>query len=276
MFLGPDKLDAAQKKTILTSCRTTDTLIIHYGANFQPTFTNNKGEALGQSYKIESVGFENAVGNKLNAWMISPDSAYNGITILFLHGNAGNVTSQFMGMLPFVKRGFKALVVDYSGFGFSEGKATRKNVLLDGNAAIEYMAKTKDPARKKLVIYGQSLGGHLSAVVAASHQDKIDGLVIEGAFSSHKDVAATVAGFIGRIFVAEKYSALKAIGNYNKPLLLIHSIEDETIPFKLGQKLYAKANAPKSFYQIDKCHICGPAYYPDSIATRIKGMLGDF
>ena len=127
----------------------------------------------------------------------------------------------------------------------------------------------------KLVIYGQSLGGHLAAVVAQQRQDDIDALVIEGAFSSHKDIASKTAGIFGRIFVSEKYSAFKSIQEYKKPVLVIHSTEDEIIPFKMGQKIFENANAPKEFYEIKKCHICGPEFYADSISQKIINLLSD-
>ena len=158
-------------------------------------------------------------------------------------------------------------------FGFSTGKATRKNVLTDAHAALDYIKTRSDVNTTKLVIYGQSLGGHLSAVVANQRQNDIDALVIEGAFSSHKDIAADMAGFIGRILVSEKYSAYASIPSVKKPVLIIHSTQDETIPFKMGQKLFEKANHPKEFYEIKECHICGPRYYADSIAQKINRLL---
>ena len=195
------------------------------------------------------------------------------ITLLHFHGNAGCLLSQYQLMTPLLKYGFQVFTFDYSGFGYSEGKATRKNVLIDGNSALTYLKSRDDIKNTKLVIYGQSLGGHLSAVIAQKRQEEIDGLVIEGAFSSHKDISAEVAGFLGRMLVLEKYSAYKSIQTYTKPLLVIHSVEDEVIPFKMGQKIYNNANEPKEFYEINECHICGPRFYADSISVKIENML---
>ena len=113
----------------------------------------------------------------------------------------------------------------------------------------------------------------MSAVVAQKRQTEIDGLVIEGAFSSHKDIAAKTAGIFGRMFVSEKYSAYKAIQEFEKPVLVIHSTEDETTPFEMGQKIFNNANEPKEFYEIKGCHICGPDFYADSISLKIQNML---
>ena len=61
--------------------------------------------------------------------------------------------------------------------------------------------------------------------------------------------------------------------NYKKPLLIIHSSEDKVIPFEMGQTLFNKANAPKELYVVKNCHICGPKFYSDSIAEKIKNMI---
>lgn len=205
--------------------------------------------------------------------MLKPKNVTPTITLIHFHGNAGFLLSQYQAMTPLLKYGFQIFVFDYSGFGFSEGKATRTNVLIDGNSALTYVKSRDDIKNTKLVIYGQSLGGHLSAVVAQKRQTEIDGLVIEGAFSSHKDIAAKTAGIFGRMFVSEKYSAYKAIQEFEKPVLVIHSTEDETTPFEMGQKIFNNANEPKEFYEIKGCHICGPDFYADSISLKIQNML---
>jgi fermentation-respiration switch protein FrsA (DUF1100 family) len=145
--------------------------------------------------------------------------------------------------------------------------------LLDAHSALDYVKSRTDLNSTKLVIYGQSLGGHLSAVVASHRQAEIDGLIVEGAFSSHKDIAGETAGILGKIFVSEKYSAVKSLKNFNKPLLIVHSTEDTIIPFKMGKKLFEKANAPKEFLDIRGCHICGPQLYADTISRRIIRMV---
>jgi hypothetical protein len=87
-------------------------------------------------------------------------------------------------------------------------------------------------------------------------------------------MAAKKFGFIGRILIAEKHSAIKSIKTYCKPLLSMHSPEDNTVPFDLGKKLFDNANEPKTFFEMaKKCHLCGLVYYSDEISQRIKNML---
>lgn len=277
MFLQPDKIPPMAKKGTLIDYATGDTIILNLsGNNFQPIFADNKGNPMKLEYTIESVIFQNALKNNLNGWLLKPtDSIVPKITILFFHGNGGNITTEYFVATPFVKKGFQVFIFDYSGYGFSQGEATRDNVLIDAVAALDYIRIRSEIKNTKIIIYGQSLGGHLAAVVAQKNESLIDGLVIEAAFSSHRDIAAheSKLGFIARVLVKEGYCAVKSIKCFHKPLLVIHSTEDMTIPFSMGEKLFLNANQPKSFYEIKKCHACGPLFYSDSICEKIKLML---
>jgi dipeptidyl aminopeptidase/acylaminoacyl peptidase len=272
VFLQPLKLpENLQHLKLMTD---TDTTYYNFTLDaHQPKFLKNDQDSIALDFTIESVMFKSANGNNLNGWMLKPKNADPKITLLHFHGNGGLLLSQYDAITPLLKYGFQIFLFDYSGFGFSEGEATRDNVLIDGNSALTYLKSRNDVKNTKLVIYGQSLGGHLSAVVAQQRQNEIDGLVVEGAFSSHKDIAANRATFFASWIVSEKYSAYESIQEYKKPVLIIHSTEDNIVPFEMGQKLFAKANPPKEFYELNKCHICGPRYYADSIAAKIKNML---
>jgi dipeptidyl aminopeptidase/acylaminoacyl peptidase len=252
-----------------------DTLCLYFsGSNHQPTtLMKNWKDTVDLIYTIESVLFKNANGDTLNGWFVKPKNQTPTFTLLQLHGNAGTLYNQLK-MTSFLKYGFQIFMFDYSGFGFSQGKAKRKNVLTDALSALDYLKTRQDVKGTKLVIYGQSLGGNLAPVVASKRQNEIDGLVIEGGFSTYKDMAAKKFGFIGRILIAEKHNAMKSIKTYKKPLLSIHSREDNTVPFELGKKLFDNANEPKIFFEMaKKCHLCGSIYYSDEISQKIRGML---
>lgn len=280
MFLVPYKIPADAKFAKMPRKDGDTTKIFFNGETHQPVFTKNGKDTMQFDYTIESVVFTSKSGNKLHGWFIQPKDKKADITLLHFHGNAGNLLYQFQTMTPLAAKGFQIFMFDYSGFGFSEGKATRENVRLDANSALDYVKSRQEIQGTKLVIYGQSLGGHLSAVVGNDRQAEIDGLVIEGAFSSHHDVAAymvrriALVGGLARIMVKNGYSAKRSIQTFKKPLLVIHSTEDEVIPEYMGKKIYKKANTQKEFYEINKCHICGPIYYTDEIAGKIRKMLG--
>ncbi len=271
-FLKPGKIAPATREITLQADQN-PTVIRFEPETRQPEFFRNGTQKIDLPYTIESVLFESTNGNLLNGWMLKPREGTPAITLVHMHGNGGNVVSQTPGMVPFLKYGMQVFVFDYSGFGFSEGKATRENVLQDARAALNYVQDRSDVKGTKLVVYGQSLGGNVAAVVASEQSAEIDGLVLEGAFASHKDMAAGMAGIFGRILVSEKYSAATSIPSYSKPLLVIHSSEDTVVPFEQGRKIYEAANEPREFMEIDKCHICGPRFYPEQIAAGIKAMV---
>lgn len=275
-FLAPEKIPPYVKRGVFADPVTGDTSILHIGENFQPSFTDSKNNMTPSSYTIESILFKSSSGNILNGWLLRPNdpSAVN-TTILFMHGNGGNILSEYQALTPLLERGFQFFVFDYSGYGFSQGKASRSNVLKDANSALAYLRGRPEIQNTKLVLYGQSLGGNVATVVAAQNENKIDALVTEGAFSSHKDIGAYnfKPGFLARVLIAEKYSASGSISKFHKPVLIIHSTEDKTVPFYMGQKLYAKANQPKTFYPIQHEHVQGPQYYADSISYKIRSML---
>ena len=272
VFLKPTKIPAATKKVSFSiPPDTVKTTIKFSGDTHQPTFSQ-KGNDLDLSYTIESIMFKSANGNNLNGWILKPKNQTATITILHFHGNGGSILQQYQAIDPLMKGGsFQIFMVDYSGFGFSEGKATRENVLTDGLSAFDYLKARPDVKDTKLIIYGQSLGGNLAAVVAKEKQQDVDGLVIEGGFSSHKEIG----GFFGKLLVKEMYSSKDAIRDFHKPVLVIHSSEDKVVPFALGKKIFDNANQPNEFYEIKKPHIYGPVFYGEIISEKIKGLLSN-
>jgi len=260
----------------ITHEETDDTLFIMQVESREqaPLFLTTDGDTATFDYSIENVLFNNTENQSLHGWFITPaDSIQPKATLLFMHGNGGNITSYLSFVFPFVKRGYQAFIFDYSGFGFSEGKPNRKSVLSSANAAVQLISKRNDVKNVPLLIYGQSLGGHLSPEVANQNRSAIDGVIIEGAFTSHKDIAAQSAGFLGRVLIKEAYPAKRAVEELTVPILVIHSTDDSVIPFNMGKELYERANEPKMFFEIDGYHIRGPLSYANEIDEKIDEIL---
>lgn len=276
LYLHPDALDRTMTQTEVYDYDSKQTMKVELGEHFQPTFYDSLHQLIDFKYTVESVEFENQKGKLLNGWFILPEkSISNNVTLFYLHGNAGNIYSQYSLMLPFVERGFTVFMIDYSGFGYSEGKAKRKNVYSDALIAFEYLKSRTELAVTKIIVYGQSLGGHLTASIGSRIQADVDGFVIEGAFASHDEIGADFSGlgWFAKMMIREIYSGEKEIKSIAKPVLIIHSTEDKTIPFRHGELLFDAANAPKSFYTIDGRHILGPLLYPDSIEQKMLEMI---
>jgi uncharacterized protein len=273
MFLHPTPIDRGVNQIIVSNAITGEDIIIKLDADFNPEFYDNKKNVLFSEVKTESVFFKKSGNNVLHAWHFKPDKP-NGINLLFLHGNAGNVSNHFQIVMPLAMLGFTVFLPDYSGFGLSEGKAGRKQVIDDANSALYYMINNLQIKPNNLYIYGQSLGGNLSAHIARLNKNKIGGLIIEGAFNSHKDIAAhaTGLGFIARLLTKELYSSEQDIKEVDCPVLIIHSVQDAVIPFFMGKRIFQAANEPKDFFKIDQKHIYGPIYYSETISEKILVM----
>jgi pimeloyl-ACP methyl ester carboxylesterase len=272
----PDKLESKKISLKFYDPIEKDTLTVFTDSLLQPFFTRKNGKAYTYPFVSRNVFFNNESGEKLQGWIFkADDNINNGISILFLHGNAGSIFSHVTIVKPLVEKGFNVMIFDYAGFGYSEGKAKRKNLPKDAQAALEFYLKQPECKSKKVIIYGQSLGGHLAITVAEKNQDKINGLVIEGAFTNHDEIGAYTfrPKFIARMMIREFYDGLKNIKRLKIPLMVIHSINDETIPYLMGEKLFAAANTKKQFYQLEKCHVCGPIHYSDSIKIKIERMI---
>lgn len=272
-FLKPIPYPTSTEQTSFT-IQNDNVVVAFEGDNKQPTYIRNGTDTVEFIYDIESVFFSSESGNSINGWWLTPKEVEPKITLIHFHGNSGSLPFQHFATTKMIEYGIQVFAIDYSGFGFSEGKAKRKSVIKDGNSAVDYVANHPKTKGTKVIIYGQSLGGNLAGVVASENNDNIDGVVMEGAFSSHKEIASRFAGFIGRWFVKEQYSSAQSIGKFHKPVLVIHSNEDDVIPIKEGREIYDNANQPKEFYEIDGCHICGSRDYAEEIAQKIFKMLG--
>lgn len=273
-FLSPTVVDReAREQTLYIQ---EDTVLVQYhGEQYQPLFIRNGQDTVTFNHTIESVLFPSESGNELNGWLIIPNDIEIKGTILFFHGNAGDITGRHWNMNLLMQYGFQVFAVDYSGYGLSTGKAKRKFIIQDGISALEYIKQRKEVEGTKFIIYGQSLGGNLAASIAGRKGELIDGLVVEGAFSSHKDIGRRFAGFLSDWFVKEMYSAKESVQHYHKPILVIHSVMDFVVPLEHGKTIYDNANEPKEFYIINDCHTCGSRIYHKEIGEKLLEMIGE-
>jgi dipeptidyl aminopeptidase/acylaminoacyl peptidase len=151
VFLSPDKAPPTAKKMTFKGPKDT-TVIFFSPENHQPTFTKSGRDTIDLGFTIESVVFKSANGNNLNGWLLKPKNKTATITLLHFHGNAGFLLNQYQLISPLLKNGFQIFMFDYSGFGFSEGKATRENVQTDALSALDYLKSRQDVKDTKLCL----------------------------------------------------------------------------------------------------------------------------
>ncbi len=239
----------------------------------QITFFDKNNDTINKNYTIEYEYFMSDNGNKLNGWVLKPKNVKPIATILQFHGSGGNLIYHHNIIAPLAEQGFQVFIFDYSGYGLSEGKATRKNVEIDAYSAFEYFINKPEVKGSKIIIFGQSYGGYLAAIVCTENQEKIDAMIIEASFTSHRAEASYTVPIIGYLVKNGKYTTTKKIREYNKPLLIVHSIDDKRIPFGMAEEIYNNANEPKELFKIEKDHLEALKYYSDEIGIKIKNMI---
>jgi uncharacterized protein len=258
--------------------------VIGCACNTSPFFYHSSARIAetpdGGQCRHENLYFRSYNGNLLHGWLIRPLSQPPLASVLFFHGNSGNMSTHYAAIMPLVLAGYQVFTFDYQGYGRSQGVPSQEGLLEDGLSALEYVRKREDVQGLPLVLFGQSLGGHLAAVVAARKQQYLDALVIEGAFSSHRRIASFVAkrdyrlpGFVVKLLVPSLYDAVKEIGNITLPKLIIHSVDDLVVPYAHGRELYEKAVHPKSFWEVQGEHLKASASYTDEFLSRFEKLI---
>lgn len=197
----------------------------------------------------EDIYFETSDNIKLHGWLIPAENAK--LSLIFCHGNAGNISNRLDKILFFNKLGLNLFIFDYRGYGLSNGTPSEVGLYRDSEAAYNFL-KSREPIDQKIIVFGASLGGAV-AVDLASKQP-LDGLILEGAFASAVDIARTFYPFIPSFFVNSKFDNIKKISIMKIPKLIIHSENDEIIPFSHGRKIFDRASEPKQFLKINGGH----------------------
>lgn len=228
---------------------------------------------IGLSY--ENVYFETADGVKLCGWFIPAERP--GEVILFCHGNAGNISHRLESIQLFYHLGLSTFIFDYRGYGRSEGKLTEQGTYLDAEAAWRYLVQKQRIAPNKIIIFGRSLGGSIAAWLAQDYMPKA--LIIESAFTSVQDIAADLYPcFPVKLLARFDYETLNYLRQVNCPVLIVHSRDDEIIPFSHGRRLFEIANEPKEFLELRGTHNEGFSQtakrYEDGLNSFISKYVG--
>jgi fermentation-respiration switch protein FrsA (DUF1100 family) len=203
----------------------------------------------GLSY--ENVTLTTQDNIRLHAWFIPQSNAEK--TLLFFHGNAGNISHRGDSIRIFHDLGLNVLIFDYRGYGQSEGKPTEAGLYQDARAAWDYLTQTRSISGQNIVLFGRSLGGAVAAKLAT--EVDAGGIILESTFSSARDMAHELFPLLS-YFVPMRFdfNTAEFIKQVKYPVLVIHSLDDEIIPYSLGHKVYEAANQPKQLMEIKGDH----------------------
>jgi pimeloyl-ACP methyl ester carboxylesterase len=192
-------------------------------------------------------------------WLPSPGSDR---ALLFLHGNAGNASHRLPNAAALVRLGTSVLLLDYRGYGLSQGRATEPGVYADARAGLRHLLDERGVPEQRIVVFGRSLGGAVAVDLA---QDRpLAGLILESTFTSAADVArrAFGTGWPAR----RRFDSADKIGAVRCPVLFFHGDRDEIVAYELGRRLFEQAPGPKDFETLrgaghnDTVEVGGRAY----------------
>lgn len=223
----------------------------------------------------ETVDFEAADGVKLSGWFIRAESARG--VVLFFHGNAGNISYRLDSIETFYRLGLSTFIIDYRGYGQSEGNPSEQGTYLDAEAAWRYLVEEREVPPDEIILFGRSLGGAVATRLAQSHRPAL--LILESTFTSVPDMAAGIYPFLPvRLLARIQYNTLERLPAINVPTLIVHSPNDEVIPYNHGQRLFDAAPEPKEFLRIEGGHnegfLLSAEEYEAGLTAFIERHLG--
>ncbi|MDJ0807495.1 MAG: alpha/beta hydrolase [Gammaproteobacteria bacterium] len=209
-------------------------------------------QAIGLSY--EDVELVTKDGIKLQAWYLPATQARG--TLLFLHGNAGNISHRLDSLQLFHNLGLNTLIFDYRGYGNSAGKPDEAGIYQDAETAWQYLTEVRGIPPGEILLFGRSFGGAVAAYLAELHPAL--GLILESTFTSVPDMAAALYPWLPvRSLTKAHYDTRSRLASIEIPVLVIHSPDDEIIPYDHGRTLFELAGEPKRFLQLQGDHNYG-------------------
>lgn len=221
-------------------------------------------ESIGLPY--EQVIFRAEDDTPLAGWFVPAENERG--TVLFCHGNAGNISHRLEIISILNRLGFGTFIFDYRGYGESGGRPGEKRTYRDAESAWQWLTENRNITSDRIVIMGRSLGGPIAAWLAREHTPKA--LILESTFSSMPDMGAALYPWLPARFLSRfKYPTIEYVRDIRCPVLVVHSHEDDLVPYELGQRVFDAANEPKAFLEITGGHNRG---FIDTGAVYVEGL----
>lgn len=210
---------------------------------------------------VEHVWLNAPDGSRLHALHLPAKGAPRAV-LLFLHGNAENLSSHIHAVSWLPAQGYSVLALDYRGFGRSEGAASIESVHQDAAAALAWLLARDAASALPVIVYGQSLGGSVAVrlVAGTTARERIAAVVAESPFASYRGIARQKLGQLWLTWplqsplswlISDRYAAVDVVADLSPiPLLLIHGERDAVVDASHSQALYAAAREPRDLWLI--------------------------
>ncbi len=218
----------------------------------------------------ETVWLTTEDGVRIEAWYI-PAPAARGVALL-AHGNAGNIAHRVDYALLFHRLGYSLLLLEYRGYGRSEGKPSEEGTYADARAAWRHLVTKRGFPPERIVLVGESLGGAVVARLAAD--ERPGALVLASSFVSVPELAAELYPWLpARQLTRYRYDTLKSLERVSCPVLIAHSRQDDIVPFHHGERLFATVKGPKAFLELTGGHNDGFLFTRDAWREELGRFL---
>jgi uncharacterized protein len=220
---------------------------------------------------FEDVELTTADGVDIHGWYIPYPRGTH--TLLFLHGNAGNISHRGDSIAIFNRLGLSVLIIDYRGYGRSSGRPSEAGLYLDALAAWRYLVEDRGVEPSQILVFGRSLGAHVAADLAS--RERPGGVILESGFSSARDMARHLYPGLYRILYRRfDFDAAERLSRAQSPTLVLHSPNDEIIPYALGRRLFDAAPEPKRFVDLAGDHNSGFLASQPGYEQTIAAFIG--
>ncbi|MDH3612859.1 MAG: alpha/beta hydrolase [Gammaproteobacteria bacterium] len=220
----------------------------------------------------QDVSIETTDGVTLHGWYIAGRSSQ---VLLFFHGNAGNISHRLDSIGQFRELGLSVLIIDYRGYGQSEGRTTENGIYRDADAAWRYLIESRGVVASDIIIFGRSLGASVASRLAARHRPLA--LIVESSFSSVPDIAQELYPWLPARWLSRlRHATRDHVRDVRCPVLVVHSRDDEIIPFHHGEAVFAAANEPRTLLTIRGTHndafLVDERTYVEGLRTFLTGL----
>ncbi len=235
------------------------------------TLTGPAPDKAGAPY--EEFRLRAADGVELHGWRVPAHPGKTGGTLLVFHGNAGDLTTATHRLTLYSSFGWDVYMVDYHGFGQSEGSPSEENLYLDADALWQYVTEERGVNTGEIVIMGYSLGGAVAAYLAEQHPE-VAGLVLESTFTNLADVADSLFPWLPcRLILGDAYDTETRLAKLSLPLLVAHGRGDQLVAYTFGRELFEKYTGEKSFLILGDDHNIGYILSGDAYRDGIGAFL---
>lgn len=209
-------------------------------------------DVCGFEYQGHTLTTEDGVN--LDSWFV-PKPGASAVLMLF-HGNTRNISHCLDSVEMFHTLGYSVFLFDYRGYGRSEGAPDERGTYRDAEAAWRFLTGPLGVPPERIIMLGRSLGAAIASWLAVRHRPRA--LVLESTFTSVPDIAAELHPLLpARLLSRYEYPVKHHLRAVDCPVLIVHSREDELIPFRHGRALYDLAGEPKDFLEIGGLHYSG-------------------